>query len=132
MPVHHSPPAKSTRSQRNQAVLTTTGRDPLDCTLSVHQLSENLDRGPPMEGEALPRSGGMKLRRSRSFYGMLGGYPGISQGPRRRLGEGEDEEGEECVEEQESEETEVEASLEGALEASKAPNIFSIKLNKIF
>ncbi|MBW0487478.1 hypothetical protein O181_027193 [Austropuccinia psidii MF-1] len=79
MPVQHGPPAKSTRSQRNSAVLTPTERVPLDCTPSVHQLSANLDRGPPMEGEAPSRS-------SRSFSGLLDGYPGMSEGARARLG----------------------------------------------
>ncbi|MBW0524513.1 hypothetical protein O181_064228 [Austropuccinia psidii MF-1] len=58
MPVQHSPPAKNTRSQRHQAVLTHTARDPLDRTPSVHQLNTNLDRGPPMEGAAPSRRGG--------------------------------------------------------------------------
>ncbi|MBW0480745.1 hypothetical protein O181_020460 [Austropuccinia psidii MF-1] len=66
-----------------------------------------------MEGAAPPRRGGVKSRRSRSFSGLLGGYPYIFQGPRGRLGEAEDEEGEE------SEETEVAA----APEASEAANI---------
>ncbi|MBW0569427.1 hypothetical protein O181_109142 [Austropuccinia psidii MF-1] len=77
MPVHHSPPAKNTRSQRISAVLTPTARAPLDRRPSVHQLSANLDRGPPTEGEAPSRRGGMKSRRSRSFSGLLGGYPGV-------------------------------------------------------
>ncbi|MBW0594125.1 hypothetical protein O181_133840, partial [Austropuccinia psidii MF-1] len=51
MPVQHSPSAKNTKSQRNPDVLTPTARVPLDRTPSVHQLSANLDRGPPMEGE---------------------------------------------------------------------------------
>ncbi|MBW0521706.1 hypothetical protein O181_061421 [Austropuccinia psidii MF-1] len=84
MPVQNSPPAKNTRSQRHQAVLAPTARAPLDCTPSVHKLSENLDRGPPMEG------------------------------PRRRLGEAEDEEGEDSVEQEDSEESEVAAALESA------------------
>ncbi|MBW0578271.1 hypothetical protein O181_117986 [Austropuccinia psidii MF-1] len=96
MPVQHSPPAKNTRSQGKPAVLTFTARFPLDCTPSVHQLSENLDRGPPMEGEEASRRGGMKSGRSRSFSGLLGGYPGMSEGARERLGEVEDEEGGVC------------------------------------
>ncbi|MBW0530323.1 hypothetical protein O181_070038 [Austropuccinia psidii MF-1] len=88
MLIWHSPPSKNTRSQRNQAFLTPTARALPDCTPSVHQLSENLDRGPPMEGAAPSRRGGMKSRRSRSFSGLLGGYPGNSQGPRSRLGGG--------------------------------------------
>ncbi|MBW0580927.1 hypothetical protein O181_120642 [Austropuccinia psidii MF-1] len=61
----------------------------------------------------------MKSRRSRSFSGLLGGYPGISQGPRGRLGEAEDEEGEGSVEENDFEETEVAS----APEASESPNL---------
>ncbi|MBW0506416.1 hypothetical protein O181_046131 [Austropuccinia psidii MF-1] len=95
MPVWHSPPAKNKRSQRHQAVLTPTGRAPLDRTLSVHQWSSNLDRGPPREQAEPSRRGGL----------------------RSRLGEAEDEEGEE------SEETKVAAVLEGASEDSEATNL---------
>ncbi|MBW0538929.1 hypothetical protein O181_078644 [Austropuccinia psidii MF-1] len=69
-----------------------------------------------MEGEAPSRRGGVNSRRSRSFSGLFGGYPSISQGPRSRSGEAEDEEVEE------SEETEVAAALESVPEASGAPN----------
>ncbi|MBW0508207.1 hypothetical protein O181_047922 [Austropuccinia psidii MF-1] len=65
-----------------------------------------------MEGEATSRRGGVKSRRSRSLYGLLGGYPLISQGPKSRSAEAEDHEGEE------PEETEV-----AAPEASGGPNI---------
>ncbi|MBW0530590.1 hypothetical protein O181_070305 [Austropuccinia psidii MF-1] len=87
MPVQHSPPAKKAISQRNPAVPAPTARLPLENTPSVHQLSANLHRGPPMEGAAPSRRGGMKSRRSRSFSGILGGYPGMSEGARARLGE---------------------------------------------
>ncbi|MBW0528810.1 hypothetical protein O181_068525 [Austropuccinia psidii MF-1] len=81
MPVQNSPPpAKKTRSQRSQSVLAPTERDPLEYTPSVHQLSVNLDRGPPF------RRGGIESRRSRSFSGLMGGYPGLSQGTRSRFG----------------------------------------------
>ncbi|MBW0516463.1 hypothetical protein O181_056178 [Austropuccinia psidii MF-1] len=118
MPVQHSSPPKNTRSQRNPAVLTPTSRVPLDRTPSVHQLRSNLDRGPPMEGEAPSSRGGMKSRRSRSFSGLLGGYPGMSEGARARLGEVEDEEGEESVEEQYSREAEVADDLANVPESS--------------
>ncbi|MBW0464406.1 hypothetical protein O181_004121 [Austropuccinia psidii MF-1] len=98
MPVQHSPASKNTRSQRNPAVLTPTKRVPLDPTPSAHQLSANLDRGPPMEGEAPSRRGGIKSRRSRSFSGLLDGYHTMSEDARAILGEGKDEEGEESVE----------------------------------
>ncbi|MBW0516881.1 hypothetical protein O181_056596 [Austropuccinia psidii MF-1] len=123
MPVHHSPTAKNTRSQRNPAVLTPTERFTLDCTPSVHRLSANLDRGPPMEGEAPSIRGGKKSRRSRLFSGLLGGYPGMSKGARTRLGEVEEEEGEESVKEEESEETEDLGAFEGASQAPEPPNL---------
>ncbi|MBW0522002.1 hypothetical protein O181_061717 [Austropuccinia psidii MF-1] len=75
MPVQHSPPTNNTRSQINTAVLTPTARVPLDHTPSVHELSENLDRGPPMEGAPPSRRGGMKSRISTSFPSLLGEVP---------------------------------------------------------
>ncbi|MBW0488574.1 hypothetical protein O181_028289 [Austropuccinia psidii MF-1] len=62
MLVQHRPPAKNKRSQRHKAFLNPTERDPLDCTPSVHQLSANLDRGPPMKGASFSRGGGVKYR----------------------------------------------------------------------
>ncbi|MBW0475011.1 hypothetical protein O181_014726 [Austropuccinia psidii MF-1] len=70
-----------------------------------------------MEGTVPRRRGGVKSRRSRSFSGLLGGYQSISEGIRSRLGEAEDEEGEE------SEENKVEYALAGVPEASEAANI---------
>ncbi|MBW0462900.1 hypothetical protein O181_002615 [Austropuccinia psidii MF-1] len=116
IPVQHSPSAKNKSSQRSPAVPTPTERAPLDHTPSVHQLRANLDRGPLTEGEEPSRKGGINLRRSKSLSGFLGGYPGISQGTRRRLGESEDEE-------EESEETAVESSWASAPEASEAQNL---------
>ncbi|MBW0478128.1 hypothetical protein O181_017843 [Austropuccinia psidii MF-1] len=54
---------------------------------------------------------------------MLGVYPGIYQGPRSRLGEEEDEEGEDSVEEEGYEENEGEASLESGSDTPGAPNL---------
>ncbi|MBW0567704.1 hypothetical protein O181_107419 [Austropuccinia psidii MF-1] len=123
MAVQHSPPAKNTRSQINTAVITPTTRVPLDHTPSVHKLSVNLDRGPPMEGESPSRRGGMKSTISRSFSGLLGGYPGMSEGARARLGEVEDEEGEEFGEEEDFGESEVADALENAPEVPQGSNI---------
>ncbi|MBW0550435.1 hypothetical protein O181_090150, partial [Austropuccinia psidii MF-1] len=67
-----------------------------------------------MEVAAPSRRGGMKSRRSRSFSGLLGGYPGMTEGARARLGEFEDEEGEESVEEEDYGETEVADSWENS------------------
>ncbi|MBW0569483.1 hypothetical protein O181_109198 [Austropuccinia psidii MF-1] len=76
-----------------------------------------------MEGAAPSRRGGVNSRRSRSFSGLLGGYPSISQGPRSRLGEAEDENREEFVEEEDTEETEVEAAFASGPETSEASNL---------
>ncbi|MBW0566786.1 hypothetical protein O181_106501 [Austropuccinia psidii MF-1] len=97
MPVQNSPPAKNTRYQRSQAVLTPTARVPLDRTPSVNQLSKILDRRPLMEGSETSRRGVIKSR----------------------LREAEDEEGEESMEEEESEKTEAAC----APEAPEAPNL---------
>ncbi|MBW0592877.1 hypothetical protein O181_132592 [Austropuccinia psidii MF-1] len=83
MPLQHSPPTKNTRAQRNQAVLTPTERAPLDCTPSVHQLSDTLDRGPRMEGEAPSRRGGLKNEEGESeekeVVAALAGAPEASE-----------------------------------------------------
>ncbi|MBW0470592.1 hypothetical protein O181_010307 [Austropuccinia psidii MF-1] len=116
MQVQNSPPAKNTRSQRNPAVLTPSARVPLDRTPSIHQLSTNLHRVPPMEGEE-------PSRRSRSFSGFLVGSSGMSEGTRPRLGEVEDEEGEDSVEEEDSGETKVADALENAPEVTQGSNL---------
>ncbi|MBW0539630.1 hypothetical protein O181_079345 [Austropuccinia psidii MF-1] len=76
-----------------------------------------------MEGAAPSIRGGMKSRRSRSFSGILGGYTGMSEGAIARLGEVEDEEGEESVEEEDSGETEVEDALANAPEVPRGSNL---------
>ncbi|MBW0544850.1 hypothetical protein O181_084565 [Austropuccinia psidii MF-1] len=96
MPVQHSLLTKNTRSQINPAVCTPTARDPLG-------------KEPPMKGTAPYRRGGMKHRRSTSFSGFSGGYPGIYEGAKARLGEVGDEK-------EDSGETEVEDALENAPE----------------
>ncbi|MBW0552380.1 hypothetical protein O181_092095 [Austropuccinia psidii MF-1] len=69
-----------------------------------------------MEGAAPSRRGGMKSIRLRSFSQLLGGHPGMSEGARAILGEGQDEEGEEPVEEEDSGEIEVADALTNAPE----------------
>ncbi|MBW0511038.1 hypothetical protein O181_050753 [Austropuccinia psidii MF-1] len=76
-----------------------------------------------MEGETPSRRGGMKSRRSRSFSGILGGYPGMSEGARERLGEVEDEEREESVEEENSGVAEVADAFENVPEVPQGSNI---------
>ncbi|MBW0489959.1 hypothetical protein O181_029674 [Austropuccinia psidii MF-1] len=86
MPVQHSPPANNTRSKRNTAYMTPRTRVPFDCTPTFHQVSANWERGPPMEEEEPPRTGGVKSRIS-SLSPDFQGYPGISDSARGILGE---------------------------------------------
>ncbi|MBW0477257.1 hypothetical protein O181_016972 [Austropuccinia psidii MF-1] len=78
MPLQHSPPARQTRSQ---AVLTPTPRAPLDGTPAV----------PPLKAQS--RKEGRVPRRSNSFSGVVGSFPGMSRTTFRGPGEdGEEEE----------------------------------------
>ncbi|MBW0525104.1 hypothetical protein O181_064819 [Austropuccinia psidii MF-1] len=65
----------------------------------------------------------MKSRRSRSFSGILDGYAGMSEGARARLGEVEDEEGEESVEEVDSRETKVADALANSPEVPQGSKL---------
>ncbi|MBW0585454.1 hypothetical protein O181_125169, partial [Austropuccinia psidii MF-1] len=94
MLVQHSSPVKNSRSQIHQAVLTPTARAPLDHTPSVHQMSANLDRGPPMEG-AVPSRRGAFLKGLEADQGeeseetevaaALAGAPEASEAPNLAL-----------------------------------------------
>ncbi|MBW0496407.1 hypothetical protein O181_036122 [Austropuccinia psidii MF-1] len=107
MPIQNSPSARQTRSQaRTQAVLTPTPRAPLDGTPAVPQLRAQLDRGPCMKGVALSRKEGRGPRRSCSFSGVVGRFPGASRAIFKGPGEDGEEEEENSVEEGESDGTE--------------------------
>ncbi|MBW0480428.1 hypothetical protein O181_020143 [Austropuccinia psidii MF-1] len=104
-----------TRSQaRPQAALTPTPRAPLYGTLAVPQLRSYLDRGPNVEGEALSRKEARVPRKSSSFSGVAGGFPGLSRTTLKGPGEGGEEEEENSVEEEESNGTEVVPAPVGA------------------
>ncbi|MBW0554516.1 hypothetical protein O181_094231 [Austropuccinia psidii MF-1] len=107
MPIKHSPSARKTRSQaKTQAVLTPTPRAPLDGTPEVSQLRAHLDRGRNLEGAAPSRKEERVPRRSSSFSGVVGGFPGTSRTIFKGPGEDGEEEEENCVEEEESDCTE--------------------------
>ncbi|MBW0567464.1 hypothetical protein O181_107179 [Austropuccinia psidii MF-1] len=107
MPIQHSPPARQTRSQaRNKAVLTPTPRAPLDGTPAVPHLRAHLDREPNVAGAALSRKEGRVPRRSSSFSGVVGGFPGCSRTTLKGPGEYGEEEEENSVEEEGSDGTE--------------------------
>ncbi|MBW0509353.1 hypothetical protein O181_049068 [Austropuccinia psidii MF-1] len=94
----------TTRSQATtQAVLTPTPRAPLDGTPAVPQLRAKLYRGPILEGEAQSREEGRAPRRSNSFSGVVGRFPGSRRTILRGPGENGEEEEENSVEEEGSE-----------------------------
>ncbi|MBW0549976.1 hypothetical protein O181_089691 [Austropuccinia psidii MF-1] len=116
MPLQHSPPARKTRSQaRTQAVLTPTQRSPLDGTPAVSQLRAKLDRGPTLEGRV--------PRRSNSFSGVVGGFPGMSRTTFRGPGEDGEEEEENSVEEEESDGTAAAPAPVGESEGTRGPTL---------
>ncbi|MBW0538873.1 hypothetical protein O181_078588 [Austropuccinia psidii MF-1] len=107
MNIQHSPPARQKKSQaRTQAALTQTPRAPLDITPAVPKLRAHLDRGPNVEREAPSRKGGRVPRRSSSFSGVVGGFPGPSRTTLKGPGEDGEEEEENSVEEEKSDGTE--------------------------
>ncbi|MBW0585015.1 hypothetical protein O181_124730 [Austropuccinia psidii MF-1] len=124
MPLQHSPPARKTRFQaQTQAVLTPTPRVPLDSTPAVPQLRAQLDRGARMEGAAPSRKEGRVPRRSNSFSGGVGGFPGISRTSFKGPGEDVQEEEENSVEEEESEGTEGVPAPVGAPQGTGRPTL---------
>ncbi|MBW0523030.1 hypothetical protein O181_062745 [Austropuccinia psidii MF-1] len=124
MPIQHSPPARKTRSQaRTQTVLTPTPRAPLDGTPVVPQLRAPLERGPNVEGAALFRKEGRVQRRSSSFSGVVGGFPGLSTTTLKGPGEYGEEEDENSVEEEESDGTEGVPATVGAPQGTEGPTL---------
>ncbi|MBW0506316.1 hypothetical protein O181_046031 [Austropuccinia psidii MF-1] len=124
MPLQHSPPARQTRSQaRAKAVLTPTPRAPLDGTPAVPPLKAQLDRGPIKEGAAPSRKEGRVPRRSNSFSGVVGGFPGMSRTTFRGPGEDGEEEEENSVEEEESDGTGAAPAPVGASEGTREPTL---------
>ncbi|MBW0527461.1 hypothetical protein O181_067176 [Austropuccinia psidii MF-1] len=108
MPIQHSPPARHTRSQaRTQAVLTPTAKAPLEGTPAFPQLRAQSDRGPIIEGAAPSRKEGRGPRRSSSFSGVVGGFPGLSRTSLKVPAEDDEEEKENSVEEEVSDGTEA-------------------------
>ncbi|MBW0552756.1 hypothetical protein O181_092471 [Austropuccinia psidii MF-1] len=78
----------------------------LDGTPAVSQLRAKLDRGPIWEGAAPSWKEGRGPRRSSSFSGVVGGFPGTSRTIFKGPGEDGEEEDENSVEEEESDGTE--------------------------
>ncbi|MBW0553660.1 hypothetical protein O181_093375 [Austropuccinia psidii MF-1] len=124
MPIQHSPPARQRRSQaRSQAVLTPTPRACLDGTPEVPQLRAQLDRGPRMEGAAPSRKEGRGPRRSSSFSGVVGGFPGTSRITFKGPGEDGEEEEENSVEEEASDSTEGAPAPVGVPQGTGGPTL---------
>ncbi|MBW0594198.1 hypothetical protein O181_133913, partial [Austropuccinia psidii MF-1] len=79
---------------------------PLDGTPAVSQLRAKLDRGPTLEGAAPSSKEGRVPRRSISFSGVVGRFPGTSRTIFKGPGEDGEEEEENSVEEEGSDGTE--------------------------
>ncbi|MBW0477371.1 hypothetical protein O181_017086 [Austropuccinia psidii MF-1] len=102
IPAQHSPPERQTRSHtRAQAVLTSTPRATIDGTPEA-TLRTHLYRGLNMKGAAPSRKKGREPRRSSSFSGVVGAFPGISRITFKGPGEVGEEEEENSVEEEQS------------------------------
>ncbi|MBW0480105.1 hypothetical protein O181_019820 [Austropuccinia psidii MF-1] len=124
MPNQHSRPPRQTRSQaRTQAVLTPAPRAPLDGTPAFPQLGAQLDRGPHMEGAAPSRKEGRGPRRSGSFSGVVGRYPGTSRTTFKGPGADGEEEEENSVEEEESDGTEGAPAPVGVSQGTGGPTL---------
>ncbi|MBW0548179.1 hypothetical protein O181_087894 [Austropuccinia psidii MF-1] len=124
MPIQNSPPARQKRSQaRAQAVLTPTPRAPLDGAPTVSQLRAQLDRGPIVEGAAPSRKKGRGPRRSSSFSGVVGTFPGLSKTTFKGPGQDGEEEEENSVEVEESDGTEGVTSPVRASQGSGRPTL---------
>ncbi|MBW0585255.1 hypothetical protein O181_124970 [Austropuccinia psidii MF-1] len=124
MPLQHSPPARHTRSQgRTQAVLTANPRAPLHGTTALSQLRAKLDRGPISEGAAPSRKKGRGPRRSISFSGVVGRFPGTLRTIFRGPGQDGEEEEESSVEEEESDGTEGVPAPVGAFQDTERPTV---------
>ncbi|MBW0482637.1 hypothetical protein O181_022352 [Austropuccinia psidii MF-1] len=117
-------PSKQTRSQaRTQAVLPPTSKAPLDGTPAVPQLRAQSDRGPIMEGSAPSRKEVRGPRRSSSFSGVVGRFPGTSRTVFNVPGEDDEEEEEDSVEEEVSGGTEDVPAPVGASQGTGRPTL---------
>ncbi|MBW0572791.1 hypothetical protein O181_112506 [Austropuccinia psidii MF-1] len=76
-----------------------------------------------MEGEAPSRKEGRGPRRSSSFSGVVGGFPGLSRTSLKVPGEDDEEEEENSVEEEESEGTEAAPAPVGASQGTGRPTL---------
>ncbi|MBW0480420.1 hypothetical protein O181_020135 [Austropuccinia psidii MF-1] len=93
-------------SGQSSSCLTPTPRSPDDGTPAVPQLRAHSDRGPNLEGAAPSIQEGREPRRSSSFSGVVGSFPGISRTTFKGPGKDGEEEEENSVEEEESDGTE--------------------------
>ncbi|MBW0536261.1 hypothetical protein O181_075976, partial [Austropuccinia psidii MF-1] len=75
----------------NSSFFTPTPRVPLDSIQAVPQPRAQSDRGPHLEGAAPSRKEETWPRRSSSFSGVAGGFPGLSRTTFKGPGKEEDE-----------------------------------------
>ncbi|MBW0587541.1 hypothetical protein O181_127256 [Austropuccinia psidii MF-1] len=124
MPFQHSPPARQTISQaRAEAALTPMPRAPLDGTPAAPELRAHSDRGQNVEGEAPSRKEGRGTKRSSSFSGVVGGFPGLLGTTLKGPGEDGEEEEENSVEEESSDGNEGVPSPVGESQGTGGPTL---------
>ncbi|MBW0513909.1 hypothetical protein O181_053624 [Austropuccinia psidii MF-1] len=95
----------------------------LDGTPAVPQKRAQLDRGPNLEGAAPSIQEGRGPRRSSSFSGVVGGFPGLSRTNFKGPGQDGEEEEENSVEEEESDSTESVPSPAGESQGTGGPTL---------
>ncbi|MBW0580864.1 hypothetical protein O181_120579 [Austropuccinia psidii MF-1] len=113
MPIQHSSPARQTNLSPELKLF----------SLAVSQLRAKLDRGPTLEGAAPSRKEGRVPRRSSSFSGVVGRFPGTSRTIFKGPGEDGEEEEETSVQEEESDGTEGVPALVEASQGIGGPTL---------
>ncbi|MBW0469437.1 hypothetical protein O181_009152 [Austropuccinia psidii MF-1] len=124
MPIQNSHSERQKRSQaRAQAIPTPTPRAPLDGIPEVPQLRVYLDKGQNLEGATPSRKERAGPRRSSTFSGVVGGFPGISRTTFRIPGKKGEYEEENSVEEEDSDGTEYVPDPVGASKGTGGPTL---------
>ncbi|MBW0469447.1 hypothetical protein O181_009162 [Austropuccinia psidii MF-1] len=89
----------------------------------AQELRAHLDRGPFIKGDAPFSKEGRGPRRSNSFSGVVGDFPGISKTTLTVLGEDDVEEEENSMKEEESSSTEAAPAPVGVSQGTGGPTI---------
>ncbi|MBW0481930.1 hypothetical protein O181_021645 [Austropuccinia psidii MF-1] len=120
MPVQQS---NSTRQTRSQDALNPASRAPLEGTPEVPKLRAQLDGGHNLEVEAPFRKEGRGPRKSSSFSGVVGGFPGLSRTTFKGPVEDGEEEEENSLQEEGPDGTEGVPAWVGEFQGTGVPTI---------